>query len=386
MDMVSTLAAVRCCFNSSSSVAHAAVPVKIARVPLSIGSNISTGVVETAEEDDDEEKYDRDGWFENQIVVADTNKKWRTSINEHSGGGKRGGGEVNDACSDYVNSSVFNGRRVFMYSMLTSTIPILLSHGAHASIPPTSPLTERQPSQQIDTFQTLTIRTEIRKVLTKLKSAGILRLVFHDAGTFDLKEKKGGMNGSIIYELERPENVGLSKSVKVLEKVKDEVDKLFPVSWADLIAVAGSEAVFICGGPFIPVQIGRDDARSTDPSGKLPLESFDASALKKCFMEKGFSTQELVVLSGAHTLGTKGFGNPFVFDNSYFKILLEKPSASPSEMLSMIGLPSDRALSMDENCLRWIKIYADDQMRFFDDFTNAYTKLVNSGTLWKKTE
>lgn len=35
-----------------------------------------------------------------------------------------------------------------MYSMLTSTIPILLSHGAHASIPPTSPLTERQPSQQ----------------------------------------------------------------------------------------------------------------------------------------------------------------------------------------------------------------------------------------------
>lgn len=45
--------------------------------------------------------------------------------------------------------------------------------------------------ERIDTFQTLTIRTEIRKVLTKLKSAGILRLVFHDAGTFDLKEKKG---------------------------------------------------------------------------------------------------------------------------------------------------------------------------------------------------
>lgn len=54
-----------------------------------------------------------------------------------------------DACSDYDNSSVFNGRRMFMYSMLTATIPILLSHGvSHASIPPASSLTERQPSSQ----------------------------------------------------------------------------------------------------------------------------------------------------------------------------------------------------------------------------------------------
>lgn len=36
-------------------------------------------------------------------------------------------------------------------------------------------------------------------------------------------------------------------------------------------------------------------------------------------------TQELVALSGAHTIGSKGFGSPVVFDNSYFKILLEKP-------------------------------------------------------------
>jgi L-ascorbate peroxidase len=35
--------------------------------------------------------------------------------------------------------------------------------------------------------------------------------------------------------------------------------------------------------------------------------------------------QEMVVLSGAHTIGGKGFGNPNAFDNTYFKILLEKP-------------------------------------------------------------
>lgn len=44
-----------------------------------------------------------------------------------------------------------------------------------------------------------------------------------------------------------------------------------------------------------------------------------------------FRAQELVALSGAHTLGTKGFGNPIVFDNSYYKILLEKPWQSSGE-------------------------------------------------------
>lgn len=39
----------------------------------------------------------------------------------------------------------------------------------------------------------------------------------------------------------------------------------------------------------------------------------------------GFRTQELVALTGAHTLGSKGFGDPDVFDNTYFKILLKKP-------------------------------------------------------------
>lgn len=39
-------------------------------------------------------------------------------------------------------------------------------------------------------------------------------------------------------------------------------------------------------------------------------------------------TRELVALSGAHTIGGKGFGSPVVFDNAYFKILLEKPWSS----------------------------------------------------------
>ncbi|KAL1210357.1 putative L-ascorbate peroxidase 6 [Cardamine amara subsp. amara] len=227
------------------------------------------------------------------------------------------------------------------------------------------------------------MQNEIRKVVTKGKAAGVLRLVFHDAGTFELDDNSGGINGSIAYELERPENTGLKKSLKVLGKAKINVDAIQPVSWADMISVAGSEAVSICGGPTIPVVLGRLDSMQPDPEGKMPPETLNASGLKECFKRKGFSIQELVALSGAHTLGSKGFGDPTAFDNAYYKILLTKPWKSTSKMTSMVGLPSDHALVEDDECLRWVKRYAEDQDKFFKDFTNAYIKLVNSGAKWK---
>lgn len=234
----------------------------------------------------------------------------------------------------------------------------------------------------------LFLQEEIRKVLTKGKAAGVLRLVFHDAGTYETNENSGGMNGSILYELDRPENKGLKKSLKIILEAKKMVEETQPVSMSvsvsDVIAVAGAEAVSLCGGPKIPVRLGRLDSMVPDPEGKLPEETLDAFGLKQSFKRKGFSTQELVALSGAHTLGSKGFGNPIIFDNSYYKVLLEKPWLSPGGMTSMVGLPSDRGLIEDDECLRWISKYADDQDLFFRDFKNAYIKLVNSGAKWRR--
>ncbi|XP_050126830.1 putative L-ascorbate peroxidase 6 isoform X1 [Malus sylvestris] len=259
------------------------------------------------------------------------------------------------------------GRRGLVLT-LTATLPWLL---------PFSECTAAKAAES-DGSEYELMKEEIRKVVTKGKAAGVLRLVFHDAGTYQIDDNSGGMDGSIVYELDRPENKGLKTPFKILEKAKSEVEAVHPVSWADMIAVAGAEAVSICGGPTIQVPLGRLDSKEPDPEGKLPEETLDASGLKQSFQTKGFSTQELVALSGAHTIGNKGFGNPTVFDNTYFKILLEKPSSG-----SMIGLPSDRALAKDDECLSWITKYAADQNMFFNDFKTAYLKLVNSGARWK---
>ncbi len=47
---------------------------------------------------------------------------------------------------------------------------------------------------------------------------------------------------------------------------------------------------------------GRKDAVSADPADRLPAETLSAEALRLNFEAKGLSAQELIALSGAHTV------------------------------------------------------------------------------------
>jgi L-ascorbate peroxidase len=77
------------------------------------------------------------------------------------------------------------------------------------------------------------------------------------------------------------------------------------VSNADLIALAGAKAVAVCGGPSIRVLVGREDAAAADPTGRMVSEKAGVEALKANFADKGLGVKEMVVLSGAHTLGAQ---------------------------------------------------------------------------------
>ncbi|GMH16029.1 hypothetical protein Nepgr_017870 [Nepenthes gracilis] len=103
--------------------------------------------------------------------------------------------------------------------------------------------------------------------------------------------------------------------------------------------LSGAEVVSLFGDPTIHIQLGRLASVASDPEGKIPGESLEASGLLQCFKKKGliscivFPTQEPVAMFGTHALESQGFGHPTMFDQ-----LLWLSLASTS---SMIGLPSD---------------------------------------------
>ena len=78
------------------------------------------------------------------------------------------------------------------------------------------------------------------------------------------------------------------------------------------------------------IALGRADAQAADPPGRLPAETLDGPGLRKHFAAGGYTAKEMVALSGAHTIGGKGFGDPVTFDNAYYTTLLARPWADPN--------------------------------------------------------
>ena len=217
-----------------------------------------------------------------------------------------------------------------------------------------------------------------------------VRLAWHSSGTFDKKDGSGGSSGATMrFEPESTDdaNAGLNIMRDLLIPVK----KQFPfLSIADIWTRAGAFAVRFSGGPSVPFEYGRTDARdgrNAPPNGRLPDAAQGAQHLRDIFYRMGFNDREIVCLSGAHTLGRchksrSGFdgpwtANPLKFDNSYFKNLMGldwKPRKwdgplqyeDPSGKYMM--LPSDMALKTDESFRVFAQRYADDEQLFFKDF------------------
>ncbi|KAI3842785.1 hypothetical protein MKX03_020410, partial [Papaver bracteatum] len=206
-------------------------------------------------------------------------------------------------------------------------------------------------------------------------------------------------------------NANSVRGFDVIDTIKTQVEALCAktVSCADILAIAARDSVAALGGRPWVVQLGRRVAKTacmSDANSNLPAATLGLSSLITSFTNKGFTTKEMVILSGSHSVGqarcttfrsrihnetnidapfvtslktscpTSGNDNnlspldvtPIIFDNTYYKNLVSKKGL----------LHSDQELFNGGSTDAQVITYSNYNPTFLTDFVVA---MVNMGNL-----
>ncbi|XP_006842561.2 peroxidase 25 [Amborella trichopoda] len=247
----------------------------------------------------------------------------------------------------------------------------------------------------------------------------LLRLHFHDCFVH-------GCDGSVLLEgssseMSAPANTGL-RGFQVIMDAKAGVEARCPgvVSCADILALAARDAVVLTKGPSWEVALGRLDGLKSSASDTNDMPSpFDSiSLLATKFAAKGLSLEDLVALSGAHTIGqadchffsyrlynygTTGASDPSLNSSSLNELKAICPSLSSNNRAALdkgsrqtwdnayyknIGagnalLESDSKLGSDGSTGGLVSRFAGSLSEFDSTFVRSMVKLGNVGVKTK---
>jgi len=192
------------------------------------------------------------------------------------------------------------------------------------------------------------VRPEVQRAVRRDPGlgAGLIRMLFHDCFV-------EGCDGSILLdptpanprpEKKGPANDGSQRSYEVIDAAKGALEKACPgtVSCADVVAFAARDASDLLSGSRISFAMpgGRLDGRRSleSQTGVLPAPFDNLNTLAARFAAKGLGVEDLVVLSGAHSIGrshcssfvAERIGSPSDMDAALVTQLRRQCPASPS--------------------------------------------------------
>ncbi|KAK2998261.1 hypothetical protein RJ639_024247 [Escallonia herrerae] len=242
----------------------------------------------------------------------------------------------------------------------------------------------------------------------------------------EMMVKNTGCDASILIqgngtERSDPANASLD-GFSVIDSIKRVAELFCPgtVSCADIVALAARDAVEITGGPAVQIPTGRRDGRISAASNvrqNTVDTSFTLEKMIQIFSAKGLSVDDLVALSGAHTIGSahcSAFSERFHSDSTG-KLALIDPSldkdyaamltkqcqvgASASvtvnndpqtptifdnqyygDLLAHKGLfQSDSVLLNDTRTMNKVVNFANNQDKFFESWSRSFVKLASVG-------